>query len=175
MKAERSTPAVYRICVSIEVVVVFPCVPETQMARSYQLVTMPSSSLRSRTGTPLSFAAISSGLSAIMAAVCTIKSAPTMFSAFCPSVTGMPMSRTAWRVSVSLLSEPVRKYPLACRICASGYIPDPPIPIKWICFLPFKILMFKKTTFFFLISLIFFVYTGDYAENRGEKTKNRKF
>ena len=69
---------------------------------------MPSSSLRSSTGTPLALAAISSGLSAIMAAVWTIRSAPAIFSARCPSITGIPSFRTASRVSVSLLSDPVR-------------------------------------------------------------------
>ena len=108
MNADRSTPAVNRIWVTIEVVVVLPWVPATQMALSYQLVTIPSSSLRSSTGTPLALAAISSGLSAMIAAVCTIRSAPSIFSARCPRYTGMPMSRTACRVSVSLLSEPVR-------------------------------------------------------------------
>ncbi len=57
-----------KICVSMELVVVFPCVPETHTALLYQLVINPSNSLRCNTGTLLSMAATSSGLSAIIAA-----------------------------------------------------------------------------------------------------------
>ena len=108
MTAERSMPAASRICVSMEVVVVLPWVPLTQNALLYQLVTNPSSSLRSTVRTPLCFAAISSGLSAIIAAVCTMRSAPSIFAGECPRCTGIPIFRTASRVAVSLLSEPVR-------------------------------------------------------------------
>ena len=101
-------PAASRICVSMEVVVVFPWVPLTQNALLYQLVISPRSSLRSTVRTPLFLAAISSGLSAIIAAVCTMRSAPLMFSGECPRCTGIPILRTASRVAVSLLSEPVR-------------------------------------------------------------------
>ena len=30
---------------------------------------------------------------------------------------------------------PVTRYPLSCRISAIGLMPEPPIPIKWMCFL----------------------------------------
>ena len=105
---ERSMFCARYICVSIEDVVVLPCVPDTHTALLYQLVTSPSSSQRSTVFTPLAFAAISSGLSLIIAAVYTIRSAPSIFSALCPIYTGIPILRTALSVSVSLLSEPVR-------------------------------------------------------------------
>ena len=78
------------------VVVVLPWVPVTQTASSYQLDTSPISSARSSTGTPDALAAISSGLSAMMAEVWTMRSAPSMFSARCPrGLTSMPIARTA--------------------------------------------------------------------------------
>ena len=74
-------PPCFSIWVIIEVTVVLPWVPLTHTALEYIFVIIPSSSLRSRTGTPLAFAAISSGLSCIMAAVRIIRSAPLILSA----------------------------------------------------------------------------------------------
>ena len=106
--AEGSMPHSISIWVSSAVVVVLPWVPQTQMQLSNQLVTSPSRSARSMVGTPLARAAISSGLSSMMAAVWTIRSAPSMFSARWPMVTGMPsFSRSKSMVSPGLLSEPV--------------------------------------------------------------------
>ena len=122
----------------MEVVVVLPWVPQTQMQSSNHRLMSPSSTIRSMVGTPLCRAATSSGLSSIMAAVWTIRSAPAMFSAFCPMVTGMPSARSASMVSPGVLSEPLMVKPSPWRICTMGYIPEPPIPIKWICFLPSK-------------------------------------
>ena len=73
MTQERSMPSSRNICVSIEEVVVFPWVPQTQTASSYQLVIRPSMSALSQTVALPAFSAsleaISSGLSAMIAAV----------------------------------------------------------------------------------------------------------
>ena len=69
MTALGSRPASIRICVSMPVVVVLPCVPETAMEFENFFVSRPSTTERSSVGTPFSRAATSSGLSCFAAAV----------------------------------------------------------------------------------------------------------
>ena len=69
MTAVGSLPAMMSTCVSIEVTVVLPCVPQTPMQFENLLVTAPNSFERSKVGIELSSAAQSSGLSSSSAAV----------------------------------------------------------------------------------------------------------
>ena len=117
---------------------VLPCVPQTPMQLGYMREIAPNSLARSKVGTPISFAAQSSGLSSSRAAVYTTISASPMFSARCSMDTGTPSERSFTRLSLSLLSDPVRVYPSFRRISASGHIPAPPMPIIWICFTCFN-------------------------------------
>ena len=109
--ADVSISAPSSICVIMEVVVVLPCVPHTPITLPNLRVTAPNSLLRSNVGTPMAFAATSSGLSGRSAAVYTTISASPMFSAFWPRTTGIPSLRIRFSVSVSLLSEPESIYP----------------------------------------------------------------
>ena len=75
MTALGSRPASIKICVSMPVVVVLPCVPETAMGFANFFVKRPSITERSNVGIPFARAATSSGLSCFAAAVYTTTSA----------------------------------------------------------------------------------------------------
>ena len=103
-----------KICVIIEVTVVLPCVPHTPITLSKWRVSAPNICERSIVGIPCSRAALSSGLSADIAAEYTISSAPFMFSALCPIYTLMPRFLILVKGSLSLLSDPVRNMLYPC-------------------------------------------------------------
>ena len=73
----------------IEVVVVLPWVPATAIAH-LRRISSPSISARRTTGTRRARAARISGLSGLIAEETTTTSAAPMFSALCPTMTGMP-------------------------------------------------------------------------------------
>ena len=70
-------------------------------------ISSASISARRTTGSRLARAAISSGLSRLMAEETTTTSAPSMFSALWPISTRMPMSRRRLTLALSATSEPV--------------------------------------------------------------------
>ena len=88
-----------------EVVVVLPWVPAiaTQLLRR---INSASISARRTTGRRWARAAISSGLSRLIADDTTSTSAPSMFSARWPIATAIPLSRSRLTLALSATSEP---------------------------------------------------------------------
>lgn len=76
--------ACMKMCVSIDVVVVLPCVPATQIAFLYDRIRWPHACARSKIGMPAARAAAISGLSLWAAAVRMTQSAPSIFSSRWP-------------------------------------------------------------------------------------------
>ena len=90
---------------TIEVVVVLPWVPAiaTQL---FSRISSASISARRTTGMRWARAAISSGLSRLIAVDTTSTSAPATFSALWPTVIVMPLSRRRLTLALSETSEP---------------------------------------------------------------------
>src|SRR5262249_36125825 len=116
---------------TIDVVVVLPWVPAmgTQLLRR---ISSASISARRTTGMRPARAAVSSGLSRLMADETTTTAAPSTLSAACPTVTAMPFSRRRLTLALSATSEPRTAYPRFASTSAMPLMPMPPMPTKWI-------------------------------------------
>ncbi len=125
-----SRPACRKICVIMDVVVVLPCVPETQTAFLYSRMMTPHACARSKTGMPAARAAAISGLSLWTAAVRMMQSAPAMFSARWPMATGMPLRTSSSVETDEFMSEPVIVSPLPRSTSPSGRMDTPPMPMR---------------------------------------------
>ena len=101
-----SSPPASSSAATIEVVVVLPCVPAiaTQL---FSRISSASISARRTTASRRARAAISSGLSRLMAEETTTTSAPSRFSALWPIATLTPFSRSRLTLALSATSEPV--------------------------------------------------------------------
>ena len=100
-----SRPPASSSAATIEVVVVLPWVPAiaTQL---FSRISSASISARRTTGMRLARAAISSGLSRLIAEETTTTSAPSIFSALWPMAILMPLSRSRLTLALSATSEP---------------------------------------------------------------------
>ena len=100
-----SIPPASSSAATIDVVVVLPWVPAiaTQL---FSRISSASISARRTTGMRCARAAISSGLSRLIAVDTTTTSAPATFSALCPTLTVMPFSRRRATLALSEASEP---------------------------------------------------------------------
>jgi len=86
---------------TIDVVVVLPCVPPTATAH-FSLINSPSISARRTMGKEAVRAATTSGLSFLTADEITTTLAVPIFSALCPMLTAIPLSRKRLTLALSL-------------------------------------------------------------------------
>src|SRR5512140_130924 len=129
--AVGSQPAVASTVATIEVVVVFPCVPAIAMPYFIR-INSASISARGITGIFRRCASRTSGLSDLTAeeTTTTCPSAGT-FEAECPVRTIAPSASSRSVVSERRRSDPDTRYPRFRSSSAIPLIPIPPIPTKW--------------------------------------------
>ena len=124
-----SAPLCRRIVVIMLVVVVLPWVPATAMPRRPS-ITLARAAARCSIRRPRRRASASSGLSARIAVDTTSVSAPSMFSAACPTCTSAPWPANAVSRSLAAASLPETFTPRAIMIRAMPDMPAPPMPVK---------------------------------------------
>src|SRR5512141_278019 len=129
--AVGSQPAVASTVATIEVVVVFPCVPAIAMPYFIR-INSASISARGITGIFRRCDSMTSGLSGRIAeeTTTTWPSSGT-FEAECPVRTTAPSRSSRSVVSERRRSDPDTRYPRFRRSSAIPLIPIPPIPTKW--------------------------------------------
>ena len=110
MAKEGSSPHACNATVSIEDVVVFPCVPATATLRESD-IKVASACARVRIGKFISRARTSSTFVALIAVEKTTKSAPSTCSPLCAACTSAPRACSALNTVESLASEPVTVIP----------------------------------------------------------------
>src|SRR5512134_1903099 len=124
-------PAVASTVATIEVVVVFPCVPAIAMPY-FMRISSASISARGITGIFRRCASRTSGLSARTAEETTTTwPSGGMFAAECPVRTTAPSFSSRSVVSDRRRSDPDTRYPRFRSSSAIPLIPMPPIPTKW--------------------------------------------
>ena len=124
------TPFSKSICVSIALVVVFPCVPAIPTTFPNSDATSPKNSCLSKTGIPLSFALAISGLSLGIADENTKKSALSIASKFGLSPIIAPLSTSFAHSPLTFASLPLTSIPKSVANRARAFTPTPPIPTK---------------------------------------------
>ena len=127
---DGSTPQCCRATVSIDVVVVLPCVPATATPR-LPAMTAASASARLSSRIPLSRAAARSTLASGMAVETMRVSMPATRAASCPTRASTPTARRAWSRRESLASDPDTGTPWATMMRAMPDMPAPPMPTMW--------------------------------------------
>ena len=119
-----------RTRLTIDVVVVFPCVPAMPMPY-FRRMTSASISARRMTGMFRLRASSTSGLSLPTAEEYTRASTSgARFAALCPIITLIPSDWSRSVLSLAARSEPVTANPSALRISAIPLMPMPPMPTK---------------------------------------------
>ena len=120
-------PASASISMSIDVVVVLPCVPATPIARAWAQIAASIPARRS-VGIPRSRAARSSTLVSGIAVDDVTASHPATISGSWPTETATPAARTRSSTGWVLTSLPDTVWPISARVIAIADMPGPPTP-----------------------------------------------